>query len=91
MELLKIKFGEHSLSKCEVMLKDMGDSKRVNATIRYNLRNEMHKKPNAVDNESEMLLSATIISSLFWPKLGEDELQLPREINVLRSCFCYFA
>ena len=30
MELLKIRFGEAALQVCDVMLKDMADSKRIN-------------------------------------------------------------
>lgn len=30
LELLKLRFGEASLHQCEVMLKDIGDSKRIN-------------------------------------------------------------
>jgi len=33
VELLKIRFGEGSLHKCEVMLKDLGDSKRLDAFV----------------------------------------------------------
>ncbi len=34
LELLKLRFGEHNLHKCEVMLKDMRDSKRLNTNIK---------------------------------------------------------
>ena len=30
LELLKLRFGEASLHQCEVMLKDIGDYKRIN-------------------------------------------------------------
>lgn len=33
LELLKLRFGESLLHSCEVMLKDIGDSKRINAHI----------------------------------------------------------
>ena len=33
LELLKLRFGEASLQQCEVMLKDISDSKRINHAI----------------------------------------------------------
>lgn len=33
MELLKLRFGEAQLHYCEVMLKDVADSKRINSLI----------------------------------------------------------
>lgn len=33
LELLKLRFGENLLHSCEVMLKDISDSKRINAHI----------------------------------------------------------
>ncbi len=33
LELLKLRFGEAPLHQCEVMLKDIGDSKRINALL----------------------------------------------------------
>eukprot|EP00850_Spirogloea_muscicola_P003682 SM000015S01182 [mRNA] locus=s15:212471:219977:- [translate_table: standard] len=34
LELLKLRFGESSLRNCEVMLRDVADSKRINANIK---------------------------------------------------------
>ena len=33
LELLKLRFGEASLHQCEVMLKDVGDSRRINTAL----------------------------------------------------------
>ena len=33
LELLKLRFGEAPLHQCEVMLKDVGDSKRINTAL----------------------------------------------------------
>lgn len=33
LELLKLRFDESALHNCEVMLKDMSDSKRINGTL----------------------------------------------------------
>ena len=33
LELLKLKFGETNLNFCEVMIKDVADSRRINASL----------------------------------------------------------
>lgn len=40
LELLKIRFGEESLHSCEVMIKDMEDSKRANNAVYSSLSNK---------------------------------------------------
>ena len=40
LELLKLRFGEQQLHYCEVMLKDVADSKRINSHITDHLRKE---------------------------------------------------
>lgn len=39
LELLKLRFGEMLLHNCEVMLKDISDSKRINANIHNDAEN----------------------------------------------------
>ncbi len=53
LELLKLRFGENSLNDCEVMLRDMADSKRVNKLCA----------------EEGSDFAATIVSHLYWPQL----------------------
>ena len=38
IELLKIRFGETALQVCDVMLKDMADSKRINDHVQGDLK-----------------------------------------------------
>ena len=38
LELLKLRFGENNLHFCEVMIKDIADSKRINAHISSQLK-----------------------------------------------------
>ncbi|XP_017147591.2 anaphase-promoting complex subunit 2-like [Drosophila miranda] len=72
LELLKIRFGESLLHSCEVMLKDVTDSKRINAHI--------HGDGNI--NENQMFdISSLIISAQFWPSFNKESLQLPEEIE----------
>ena len=85
LELLKIRFGETSLHNCEVMLKDLADSKRTNTNIKTR---PTTGTPSARDERMSSLLSstpveATIVSSLFWPAFSSDttEFKLPAEIQ----------
>ncbi|KNC55342.1 anaphase-promoting complex subunit 2 [Thecamonas trahens ATCC 50062] len=66
-ELLKLRFGESSMQPAEVMLKDLADSKRINAYV--------HSHEGGGDNE--LVVSGTVISRLFWPPLKEVNFQLP--------------
>lgn len=70
LELLKRRFGENQLHYCEVMLKDVYDSKRIDGNIHsdtsYNLQRELFPT------------SALILSAQFWPPFKEDwKLKLP--------------
>lgn len=61
LELLKLRFGEASMRNCEVMIKDMDDSKRTNANIRSSLPH------NPVD--------LAMVSHVFWPPLQHESLK----------------
>ena len=71
LELLKNKFGETHLHDCEVMLRDVNDSRRVNANVKTR---PAEGTPLAKDGirTTEMLIEspvqALILSKLFWPK-----------------------
>ncbi|XP_030370351.1 anaphase-promoting complex subunit 2 [Scaptodrosophila lebanonensis] len=72
LELLKIRFGESLLHSCEVMLKDVTDSKRINSHI--------HGDGNC--NENQLFdISSLIVSAQFWPSFNKESLQLPEEIE----------
>mmetsp|Transcript_5912 Transcript_5912/g.9083 ORF Transcript_5912/g.9083 Transcript_5912/m.9083 type:complete len:627 (+) Transcript_5912:83-1963(+) len=44
LELLKIRFGESSLHPCDIMLKDVADSRRINTTIHQDIRKMQQAK-----------------------------------------------
>ncbi|MEE6504666.1 hypothetical protein FKM82_005286, partial [Ascaphus truei] len=75
VELLKLRFGEAQMHYCEVMLKDMADSRRINA----NIRDEEEKLPE--EERPPFNLVAVILSSEFWPALKEEKLELPDQIK----------
>lgn len=66
VELMKIRFGEDSLHHCEVILRDVEDSKRTNTAI-ANRAKERREPPPVVD----MLL----VSEHYWPSRDADRQQ----------------
>ncbi|XP_037945697.1 anaphase-promoting complex subunit 2-like [Teleopsis dalmanni] len=72
LELLKIRFGENLLHSCEVMLRDVSDSKRINSHIQSD--------KDYIDNKS-FDIATLIISAQFWPCFNKESLELPEEIE----------
>jgi hypothetical protein len=62
IELLKLRFGEHALHQCEVMLKDMAESKRLDSRV-----HELNANPLTGP------VHAFVLSRLFWPHVRIDE------------------
>ncbi|KAH7416920.1 hypothetical protein BKA64DRAFT_282227 [Cadophora sp. MPI-SDFR-AT-0126] len=99
LELLKIRFGEAPLQACEVMLKDIQDSGRVNGVIRRNQNldpseQEIHAATSKADMTDEDFspegllkpsLHAKILSRLFWPQLHEESYLIPESIIQLQK------
>ncbi|XP_044037549.1 LOW QUALITY PROTEIN: anaphase-promoting complex subunit 2 [Siniperca chuatsi] len=71
VELLKLRFGESHMHYCEVMLKDMADSRRINSNIRE------EESRLSEEEQPPLSLSSIILSSEFWPPLKEEKLELP--------------
>ena len=67
--------GEIPLHQCEVMLKDIGDSKRINSLL------------HTVDGgcpelqTQAFLVNALVLSAQFWPQFKNETLELPPEIG----------
>ncbi|RZF40821.1 hypothetical protein LSTR_LSTR003331 [Laodelphax striatellus] len=73
LELLKLRFGDSQLHYCEVMLKDVYDSKRINA--------HLHTDPNFDLSKQPYPTTALILSAQFWPPFKEDTLELPATVK----------
>ena len=69
LELLKKRFGETALASCEVMLRDISESKRATRAIQRHF-----------DDDETKVLDATIVSRLCWPMLPSDKFELPPHI-----------
>jgi len=71
IEILKLRFGEPALSVCEVMLRDMTDSRRIDAYIQTQFDQPRSPPHNAQSEEaSSNVVHPTIISHHFWPSLS---------------------
>ncbi|KAI5846684.1 hypothetical protein BZA05DRAFT_447326 [Tricharina praecox] len=76
IELLKLRFGEPPTQNCDVMLKDMRDSKRQDSVIR-----EMARSTAPLAFGQLPPFHAKVLSHLFWPELKQDEFRLPPVIT----------
>jgi anaphase-promoting complex subunit 2 len=74
LELLKMRFGERELQNLDVMVKDIIESRRIDATIHASSakRQKVAIAPT---------FHANILSRLFWPSFKEQNLVLPAAID----------
>ena len=82
LELLKLRFGANALRECEIMLKDMADSKRITANIRALV-------PASSSVHAPLLpdFSTVIVSELFWPPLFEGKVNTPENVQWMLDAF----
>jgi len=78
LELLKLRFGENSMRQCEIMIKDMDDSKRIIANIHSTMKSKTRKDP---------VVQAAIVSHIFWPPLQKDQLRNHPRIQAMIDSF----
>jgi anaphase-promoting complex subunit 2 len=88
LELLKVRFGDSALQACEVMLRDISDSHRVNIAIR---KDQGLIQPPARINKNKRSPSppipdihAKILSRFFWPEIQDQEFKIPDEVASLQ-------
>ncbi|CAE6423182.1 unnamed protein product [Rhizoctonia solani] len=72
VEILKLRFGEAALQLCDVMLRDVTDSRRVDKHLAGRLDTPLH---------------ATIISHLFWPNLQSTSFKMPGQFQQMQEAF----
>ena len=77
LELLKVRFGEAAIQSCEVMLRDILDSRRLDTAI--------SRDPNLSPAPSTTELHTRVLSHLYWPSLHEESFELPSEIALLQE------
>ncbi|KIW96051.1 uncharacterized protein Z519_03117 [Cladophialophora bantiana CBS 173.52] len=82
LEHLKIRFGDSALQGCEVMLRDVLDSKKVDKVIRRDLETQQGKKGRPVrQRDDSVQIHAKILSRLFWPPMPEQSFNLPAVVT----------
>ncbi|CAG9938398.1 unnamed protein product [Clonostachys rosea f. rosea IK726] len=72
--LLKRRFGESALQNCDVMLRDIQDSKRVDAAIGKSMELQQDQDGNGISFHSK------ILSRLFWPSLPKEPFTVPETV-----------
>ncbi|KAJ6787107.1 hypothetical protein PWT90_07228 [Aphanocladium album] len=77
--LLKKRFGEAALQNCDVMVKDIQDSRRVDAVLRRNIRGAQQPGAPALSYHSK------ILSRLFWPSLAKETFKVPAPVAELQA------
>ncbi|KAJ7334437.1 Anaphase-promoting complex subunit 2 [Desmophyllum pertusum] len=75
LELLKLRFGESHLHFCEIMLKDVADSRRINSHIQASAAKSENTKTDTIP------LTAMVLSAVFWPAFREEKLKVAEEIQ----------
>lgn len=78
LELLKLRFGEMSMRQCEIMIKDMEDSKRITSNIHYMLKT---RRNNDSMDDREDVVDVAIISHIFWPPLQKEAMKYHPKIQ----------
>ncbi|OLL25396.1 Anaphase-promoting complex subunit 2 [Neolecta irregularis DAH-3] len=71
IELLKLRFGEANLQMCDIMLKDIADSKRLDDQIH-----------GTKFEEIKASFSPNFANWLFWPAFRTENIILPSELNL---------
>ncbi|ATY59742.1 anaphase-promoting complex subunit ApcB, putative [Cordyceps militaris CM01] len=77
--LLKKRFGEHALQNCDVMVKDIHDSRRVDAVLRRKIRSAQQPGAPGLSYHSK------ILSRLFWPSLTKETFKVPRPVAEIQA------
>lgn len=80
LELLKLRFGDSSMRQCEVMIKDIDDSKRIISNIHSTIKSE-NVSSSDDDNDQQNVVDAAIVSHTFWPPLQKDQMKIHPRIQ----------
>lgn len=77
--LLKKRFGEAALQNCDVMMKDIQDSKRVDAVLCKNIQSQPDKDGDSLSFHTK------ILSRLFWPSMPKEPFKVPGVVAGIQS------
>ncbi|KAG8426880.1 hypothetical protein J3459_007712 [Metarhizium acridum] len=82
LSLLKKKFGENALQNCDVMVRDVYDSRRVDALLRKNLPSTDGQQAN---QPPPLNYHSKILSRLFWPSLPKAPFTVPAPVAEIQG------
>jgi len=85
LELLKLRFGEGSMQNCEIMVKDIEESKRINVNISKRLSSKASS--SGAGNIEVEDIGVTIVSKQFWPTLHGEDIKPHPEIQRRMDAF----
>jgi len=77
--LLKRRFGEPALQNCDVMMKDIQDSRRLDAILAQRLEPTLDADGHSLGFHSK------ILSRLFWPSMPKESFSVPKPVAALRE------
>lgn len=81
LNLLKKRFGESSLQSCDVMIKDIQDSRRLDSVIYRGAMNHTGKL------KQDWVIHTRILSRLFWPDMGEERFVVPPDVAGMQETY----
>ncbi len=91
LELLKKRFGESYLQTCNIIVKDIKESKRVTNNIHSNFDKEMMSDKTFLENPQLLTfekLNGVYVSKGYWPiDYDCQSFKLPREIDRVFTVF----
>ena len=77
--LLKRRFGDHALQNCDVMMKDITDSKRLDGVL------GKHLKAQSTQDDHAPSFHSKILSRLFWPSMSKEPFNVPAPVVALQK------
>lgn len=83
IEKLKLRFGDAALHVCDIMLKDLSDSKRTNNRVQSDETvSPVFTIANLADTLGLQLpVKPKILSHLYWPAIKEPKFRLPKKLQ----------
>ncbi|KAK1687826.1 Cullin family protein [Colletotrichum godetiae] len=80
LNLLKKRFGDNALQNCDVMIKDIQDSKKVDSIISKTIRTGVIGGPIRKAHNTPSY-HTKILSRLFWPTMDREHFLLPGPVT----------
>lgn len=85
IELLKIRFGEEALHVCDVMLKDMADSKRIDDHVHGDIDVSCNATSLLLTLAPQSVIHPLIISRMFWPVIQSSSFHLTKKLETVQT------